>query len=135
VITNNWLSKDYNGVYNEVRGKPTTYDHVTEMKQSVKALQDAIDRLNKSLGYKSAKDLNGTARSEIDAAIDRAKSTIDRMSRALGGEDMRSESDKIAAARAKALRAEGEIKGRGGFPGQPGRLGAPTGGPEDAEDH
>ena len=82
VINNNALPHDFEGVENELAGRVTGFDHVTEMRQSVRALQDAAKSLDGSL---QNPNLNGAAREQISQALSRANSTLARMTSTLGG--------------------------------------------------
>ena len=82
VINNNALPHDFEGVENELAGRVTGFDHVTEMRQSVRALQDAAKSLDGSL---QNPNLNGAAREQISQALSRANSTLARMISTLGG--------------------------------------------------
>lgn len=82
VINNNALPHDFEGVENEMAGRATGFDHVTEMRQSVRALQDAAKSLEGSL---QNPNLSEAARGQISQALARANSMLGRMTSALGG--------------------------------------------------
>ncbi|WP_119396843.1 hemagglutinin repeat-containing protein [Pannonibacter phragmitetus] len=82
VINNNAKPHDFEGVRNELSGRPTGWDHVTEMRNSVRALEGAIRSLEGSLRNPS---LSPAARSEINAALARGRATLGQMVDVLGG--------------------------------------------------
>ena len=82
VINNNAKPHDFEGVRNELAGRLTGYDHVTEMRNSVRALEDATRSLDGSLRNPY---LSSEARSEILSAYTRGRDTLNMMRAALGG--------------------------------------------------
>jgi hypothetical protein len=82
VIENNAKPHDFAGVRNEIAGRVTGFDHVTEMRNSVRALESAAKSLEGSLQNPG---LGSSARSEISGALARARATINEMRNALGG--------------------------------------------------
>ena len=65
IIQNGAKAHDFLGVTKEIRGEVTGYDHVTEMKNDVRGLRDAISSIQGSLNNPN---LSPAARSELAAA-------------------------------------------------------------------
>ncbi len=75
-------AKDFSGVGKEVRGLPTGQNHVQEMKDSVRGLDNAIESLKGSL---ENKNLGKGEREVLEAALKHAEELVKRMRDALAG--------------------------------------------------
>jgi RHS repeat-associated protein len=73
---------DFAGVRNELKGVQTGFDHVTEMKNSVNGLTDAVKSLKGSLKNPG---LTAKQRATISSAVDRATKILEKMQGALSG--------------------------------------------------
>jgi RHS repeat-associated protein len=82
VITHNGKPHDYEGVLNELNGVVTGQDHIQEMNQSVVALNKAIRSLSDSLRNPN---MSRVQRDAIKGALERARSTVNKMERTLRG--------------------------------------------------
>lgn len=83
VIENNAKPHDFAGVRNEIAGRATGFDHITEMRQSVVSLRRAINGLEGSLRNPKLSD---SVRNEITSALNRGRATLTEMQKALGGQ-------------------------------------------------
>lgn len=83
IISNNAKPHDFAGVRNELKGVETGFDHVTEMKNSVTGLKDAVKSLQGSLNNPN---LTTGQRTAIEGTVKRATETMDKMKGALSGE-------------------------------------------------
>jgi hypothetical protein len=82
IISNNALPKDFSGVAAELKGIKTGFDHITEMKQSVRGLKEATKSIKGSLNNPS---LDPQARTQLQNAYDIGSSMLGKMQRALQG--------------------------------------------------
>ena len=83
VIKENAKPHDFAGVKKELKGIKGRYDHITEMKQSVRALDKAINGLKGSL---KNPNLNNRARKKMEAAVKKGTNVRDKMNKTLNGE-------------------------------------------------
>jgi hypothetical protein len=74
---------DFAGAAREARGIQTGFDHVTEMRQNMTALEGAIGSLQGSLRNPN---LSGTERRALQQAVRIAQRTLDNMRRAISGQ-------------------------------------------------
>ena len=82
IISNGAKEHDFEGVVKELAGQNTGYDHVTEMRNNVRGLRDAVNSIRGSLANPN---LTGDARGKLEAALKRGESTLNRMQDALTG--------------------------------------------------
>lgn len=82
IINNNAKPHDFEGVRKELQGIKTGFDHVTEMKNSVKALGGAIKSLQGSLNNPN---LTSRQRAAIESTLKRANETFQKMKDTLNG--------------------------------------------------
>jgi hypothetical protein len=82
IISNGAKEHDFEGVVKELAGQNTGYDHVTEMRNNVCGLRDALNSIRGSLANPN---LTGDARGKLEAALKRGESTLNRMQDALSG--------------------------------------------------
>lgn len=82
IISNGAKEHDFEGVVRELEGESTGFDHVTEMKNNVRGLRDALGSIRGSLANPN---LTPAARSQLEAALERGQNVLDRMQNALAG--------------------------------------------------
>jgi len=82
IIKNGAKDHDFEGVTKELQGETTGYDHVTEMRNNVRGLRDALASIRGGL---ENPNLAPEARSQLEAAQGRGQAMLAKMQNALGG--------------------------------------------------
>lgn len=80
ILTNNGTRGDFIGAAKESRGIPTGFDHVTEMRASIRGLTDALKGINGSLRNPN---LTSQARATLEAWRNAAQTALQEMRRVL----------------------------------------------------
>ncbi len=80
IIKNGAKEHDFLGVTKELQGEDTGYDHVTEMKNNVRGLRDALASIRGSLNNPH---MPPDVRKYMEDALERGQAVLDRMQRAL----------------------------------------------------
>jgi RHS repeat-associated protein len=133
IIRDHAKPKDFSGVYKEQRGIKTGYDHITEMENQIRGLNNMVERLKKAL--ERQKNMNGAGRQAIREAMDKANDMLDRMQRALAGEDMRDQETLKKEQEARSQYEKETSRGRGSSTPNSGRgaTGPGATGPSDED--
>ncbi len=82
IIANGSKAHDFLGVEKELAGEQTGYDHVTEMRNNVRGLMDALGSIRGSL---SNPTLPADVRRYLAGALAEGEAVLARMQRALDG--------------------------------------------------
>jgi hypothetical protein len=82
IISNNAKPHDFEGVRNELNGIRTGFDHVTEMRNSLRGLKESLKTIEGSLNNPN---LTRLQRRTLSKYADKARKTIEKMEDALRG--------------------------------------------------